>query len=116
MNVELQVNNSVNPGARFLTWAPSPFRIRVTNPAGATTPTVKVQISAKPKAGGGTVVFRAAATGNFSSGISVDVPANGTSLSFFAAGKFGQPSSANGDVAIEARTGNTLVGTVPVMV
>jgi tyrosinase len=116
MNVELQVNNSVNPASRFLTWAPSPCRIRVTNPAGATTPTVKIQIAAKSKAGGGTVVLRSGTTGSFSNSVSVAVPTNGTSVSFFAAGKFGQPSSESGDVAIEARTGTTVVGSVPVMV
>jgi tyrosinase len=116
MNVELQVNNSVNPGARFLTWAPSPCRIRVTNPAGVTTPTVKIQIAAKSKAGGGTVVFRTGTSGNFAASITVQVPVNGSSVSFFAAGKFGQASVENGDVAIEARTGTTVAGSVPVMV
>jgi tyrosinase len=77
---------------------------------------VRVQIGAKSKAGGGTVVFRAGTTGNFSTSVTVAVPTNGTSVSFFAAGKFGQPSSDNGDVIIEARTGTTVVGSVPVMV
>ena len=45
MNVELQINNSASPGARFVSWAPSPCRIRVTNPSGATSPTVNVQIT-----------------------------------------------------------------------
>jgi len=35
MDVELQINNSASPNARFVSWAPSPCRIRVTNPAGA---------------------------------------------------------------------------------
>ena len=41
---------------------------------------------------------------------------NGTSVPFFVAGRFGRPSAGNGDVRIEARTGTTLVGSVPVMV
>ena len=45
MNVELQINNSVSPEARFVSWAPSPCRIRVTNPSGATSPVVNVQIT-----------------------------------------------------------------------
>ena len=32
MNVELQITNSVSPRARFVTWAPSPCRMRVTDP------------------------------------------------------------------------------------
>jgi hypothetical protein len=46
MNVELQINNSVSPGAQFVCWAPSRCRIRVSNPAGATTPSVSVGITA----------------------------------------------------------------------
>jgi Common central domain of tyrosinase. len=116
VDVELQINNSVDPGARFVTWAPSPCRIRVTNPAGATSPNVDVQITGKSTASGGAVVFRANTTGQFSDSLTVSVPTGGSSVSFFIAGKFGQPSVNNGDVTIEARAGTTLVGSVPVMV
>jgi tyrosinase len=64
MDVELQINNSANPLARFVTWAPSPCRIRVTNPSGATTPTVNVTITGVSVAGGGTVVFPSGTTGS----------------------------------------------------
>jgi len=116
MDVELQINNSLDPGARFVTWAPSPCRIRVTNPAGATAPTVDVRITGRSAASAGAVVFRAGTTGQFSDSLSLTVPTNGTSVSFFTAGKFGRPSLANGDVTVEARAGNTLLGSVPVMV
>ena len=116
MDIELQINDSVDPRARFLTWAPSPCRIRVTNPAGATAPAVNVQITGKSTASGGAVVFRAGATGSFSNSLTVSVPTNGNSVSFFTAGKFGSPSSSNGDVTVEARAGTTLLGSVPVMV
>jgi tyrosinase len=116
MNVELQINNSVNPTARFVAWAPSPCRIRVTNPSGATTPTVNVQITGTSVAGGGAVVFRSTTTGPFSDSLTVPVPINGTSVPFFVAGRFGRPSVNAGDVTIEARTGTTLVGSVQVMV
>jgi tyrosinase len=116
MNVELQINNSVSPTARFVTWAPSPCRIRVTNPSGATTPTVNVQITGKSVTGGGAVVFRKSTTGTFSTSLTLPVPINGTSVAFFVAGRFPQASVNNGDVTIEARTGTTLVGSVKVMV
>jgi tyrosinase len=116
MNVELQINNSASPTARFVSWAPSPCRIRVTNPSGATTPTVNVQITGRSAATAGAVVFRAGTTGAFSSSLTVTVPVNGASVPFFVAGLFGRPSVNNGDVTIEARTGATLVGSVPVMV
>jgi len=116
MNVELQINNSASPNARFVSWAPSPCRIRVTNPAGASSPTVNVKIAGVSAAGGGAVGFRSGTTGAFSSSVTLPVPINGTSVPFFVVGRFGQPSVNNGDVTIEARTGTTLVGSVPVMV
>ena len=116
MDVELQVNNSAAADARFLTWAPSPCRIRVTNPSGATGPTVNVRIASVSAASGGELVFRLGTTGAFASSLTVSVPINGTSVPFFAAGRFGRPSVANGDVRIEARMGTTLVGSLPVMV
>jgi tyrosinase len=116
MNVELQINNSISARARFVSWTPSPCRIRVTNPAGATTPTVNVRITGRSTATGGAVVFRTGTTGSFTTGISVTVPINGLSVPFFVAGQFGKPSINNGDVRIEARVGSTLVGSVTVMV
>jgi tyrosinase len=116
MNVELQINNSVSPDARFVSWVPSPCRIRVTDPSGATSPTVSVQITGVSAASGGAVVFRSGATAPFSNSVTLPVPINGATVPFFVAGKFGRPSVNNGDVRIEARTGTTLVGSVQVMV
>ena len=61
-------------------------------------------------------MFRRGTTGAFANSLTVTVPINGTSVPFFAAGRFGRPSVNNGDVRIEARVGATLVGSVPVMV
>lgn len=116
MNVELQINNSVNPGARFVTWSPSPCRIRMTNPTGATTPTVTVRITGRSTATGGVVVFRSGTTGAFVTSLSLTLPTHGLTVPFFVVGRFGRPSLNNGDVVIEARVGTTLVGSVPVMV
>ena len=116
MDVELQVNNSPATDARFLTWAPSPCRIRVTNPSGASGPIVNVRVASVSAASGGELVFRRGTTGAFASSLTLPVPVNGTSVPFFAAGRFGRPSVSNGDVKIEARMGTTPVGSVPVMV
>ena len=116
MVVELQINNSTSANARFVTWAASPARVRVTNPSGATTPAVNLRISARTVVGGGAVAFRAGTTGAFASSITLAVPINGTSVPFFVAGVFGRPSVTNGDVTIEARFGTTVVGSVGVMV
>lgn len=116
MDVELQINNSTSPAARFVTWSPSPCRIRVTNPSGATSPTVNVRITGVSVAGGGAVVFRRNPTGSLSASLTLPVPINGASVPFFVAGRFGRPSVNNGDVTIEARNGAALVGSVQVMV
>ena len=116
MTVELQINNGVSPMTRFVSWAPSPSRIRVTNPSGATTPLVNVQITGRSTAGGGEATFGRNATGPFSSSLTVAVPIAGASVPFFVAGRFGRPSVNNEDVRIEARTGTTIVGSVQVMV
>ncbi|MGH8542821.1 MAG: tyrosinase family protein [Gammaproteobacteria bacterium] len=115
-NVELQINNSVSPSAQFVTWAPSPCRIRVTNPSGATSPIVNVQITGISVASGGAVVFRSNTTAAFSNSLTVPVPISGASAPFIIAGRFGRPSVNNGDVRIEARNGTALVGSVQVMV
>lgn len=116
MTVELAINNSVDARARFVSWTPSPCRVRMTNASGATGATVNVQISGKSAAGGGMVVFRKGTTGPFSNSLSLPLPTNGTAVSFFVDGKFGSPSSNNGDVTIQAAVGGTVVGSVPVMV
>src|SRR5258708_34871289 len=108
MTVELQINNSMDPKAQFVTWAPSPCRIRVTNPSGATTPTVNVQIAGISVATGGAVVFRAGSTGAFSDSLTLSVPVNGASVPFFAAGKIWRASVNPGGGEIEARSGAAL--------
>jgi len=116
MNVELQINNSINPRAQFVSWTPSPCRIRVTNPSGALTPTITIRLLSTSAATAGAVVFRRGTTGAFANTLTLTVPINGTSVPFFVAGKFGRPSSSNADVRIDARFGTLLVGSVKVMV
>jgi tyrosinase len=116
MDVSLEINNSITPEAQFVAWSPSPCRIRVTNPSGTNTPTVSVKIAGVSAANGGAVGFRSGTTGAFASTLTLTVPTNGATVPFFTAGKFGQPSTTNGDVKIEARVGSTLVGSAKVMV
>jgi tyrosinase len=123
MKVELQINDSSNALARFVGWAPSPCRIRVTDPAGAVGRTTSIQLRSVSAANGGALVFRQGATGAFATTLRLTVPVNGTSVPFFVAGRFGQPSTENGDVRIEAHAQLsatsrvlTLVGRVALMV
>ena len=116
MRAELQINNSPQQGARFIAWAPSPCRIRITDPSGAPSPTVTLTVRAQAAPGGGAVVFRAGTSGAFANTLSLTVPIGGASVPFFVAGKFLSPSTNAGDVTVEARMGTTLVGSVPLMV
>src|SRR5688500_9980166 len=114
MNAELQINNSPNSTARFVNWAPSQCRIRITNPAGSQgNATPNLRITGISTATGGAVNFRRGTTGQFATSLILPVPINGNWASFFIAGRFGRPSINLGDVRIEARLGNALVGSVP---
>ena len=115
MDVELQVNNSAAPEARYVSWAPASCRVRVTNPTGATSP-VNLTITGVSAASGGAVVFRRSTTGSFSNSLTLSVPITGASVPFFVAGRFGRPSVKDRDVKIEARAGATRVGSAEVMV
>src|SRR5262245_1363032 len=116
MAVEFRINNSVDLKARYLSWAPSPCQIRVTDAAGAAVPGATLTISGKSAASGGAVVFRKGTSGSFVNSISLTTTADGKSASFFVAGKFGKPSLKDGDVSIQAAIKGKVAGSVPVMV
>ena len=116
MKVEIEVNNSTDPKAQFVTWTPSPCRIRVTDPTGAAASTVNLRISATAAATGGEVVFRSGTSGAFSATLTLQVPTSGSTVPFFAAGRFGRASTRNGDATVQARMRTTSVGSSDVMV
>jgi tyrosinase len=115
MTADLEINNSANARARYLTWFPSPCRIRLTDASGATGP-VNVTLTGRSTATGGVVRFRTTQAGAASTSISLSLPISGGSVPFFVSGLFGRPSTSDGDVTIEARAGTTVIGRVPVMV
>ncbi|MCX6604129.1 MAG: tyrosinase family protein, partial [Acidobacteria bacterium] len=120
MNVEIQINNSIQPTARFVTWAPTPCRIRITNPVGFVTPIVQVSLSQTALAGGGSIVFATTPTAAGTPTITLPVPLNGGSVTFFIRGT--APSNANPGISIRATAGPLpilpaqTVGSVPIMV
>ena len=116
MDVEIQINNSPNANARFITWAPAPSRIRITNPAGSQGQgTPNIRISGRSTTNSGAVVFRRGTTGAFASSLTLQVPVNGNWVTFFTAGQFGRPSVNLDDVRVEARhgNGNQVIGSTP---
>jgi tyrosinase len=116
MDVEIQINDNPNANSRFVTWAPAPCRVRVTNPAGSQGQgTPSIRISGRSTTNGGAVVFRRGTTGAFASSLTLQVPVNGNWVTFFTAGQFGRPSVNLGDVRLEARkgNGNQVIGSTP---
>lgn len=111
MDVEIQINNSPQPAARFVNWAPSACRIRVTNPAGSQgNATPNIRLRGVSTTTGGAVNFRQGANDPFATTLTLPVPINGNWARFQIAGRFGRPSLSLNDVKIEARLGNALVG------
>lgn len=103
MKVDIDINNSTAIAARFVSWASSPCRIRVTDPAGIPGATVPVRLDRQGPAAGGVIEFSTVATGPFSAVLNLTLPKNGNSVNFFIRGIFGKPSSTNGDVQIRVR-------------
>jgi len=121
MKVELQINNSTRERARYVGWAPSPCRIRVTDPSGVIAPAVEVVLTSVSGATGGVVLFRKTSTGTSSSTLTIKVPTNGATVPFFVLGR--RASTNDRDVSIEGRLKSpnplvkgALVGTVNLMV
>jgi len=115
MDVEVRINNSTSPRARYVTWVPSPCSVRVSNPSGVLGP-VSVTLRNKPLVKGGLVVFRRSRTSAASTTLNLLLPINGTSIGFFMSGRFGSPSRRDGDAIIQVLRGSTVVGEVSLMV
>lgn len=115
MRVEFAINNSTSPAARYLTWAPSPLRMRLLDAAPATGG-VTVTLSVSRQANGGSVRYSLTENGTFRTTLRVVLPTNGTSVTTFVRGNFGNASRTDGDVSIVAKAGTTQLGTMPVMV
>src|SRR5262245_48618320 len=100
MNVQLAVK-SVDPKGRvMLTWTPAQATARLLNPSG----TAALPVTLRSAAGtGGQVSFAAKRTGTFTPTLQLLLPASGAPVTFFVAGRFGRPSVALDDAAIEVR-------------
>lgn len=116
MNVEIQINNSPDPLARYVTWSPSPCRVRVSDPSDATSQSILVRLSAASSPGGGEVRFRKGTTGPFTAHLDVTLQVTGQSESFYIAGTFGRASTQDGDITVAASAGSSQLGSVPLMV
>jgi tyrosinase len=116
MIAEVQINNSTSAKARYVSWAPSPCRVRLSNPTGAIGPLVNVTLKSVSAGKGGAIQFRKTANGKATATLALRLPIDGGSVPFFVAGKFGRSSTNDGDVRIEVRAGTTLIGRTTLMV
>jgi tyrosinase len=112
MALEIEINGSVAPEARYIAYAPSPCRIRQTSAAGPLPVTLRSQPA---QAGGGEAVFYSAPGAPSSSTLQLTLPADGSWVDFGLGGKWQAPSVDDGDCLLIA-TGNGATLTVPLMV
>lgn len=116
MTVDLEINNSADPLARYVSWRLSPCRVRLSDSTGAAPPSQKVTIGSRSSQSGGAVEFRLKPKDKATANISVDLPTNGNPVPFFVSGVFGRPSNNDQDVQIEVRNGAASLGQVSLMV
>lgn len=112
MALEVEINGTTDPAARYLTFAPSPCRIRQDPAAGDLAVTLR---SRRAQPAGGDVLFFATPTSSSTATLDLTLPANGDPVNFWTAGKWGNPSCDDGDCLLvaESAEGET---TVPLMV
>ena len=114
MAIEIRINDSLDPKARYITYAASSCQIRQTPAAAGLNVTLSSRAAV---AGGGEAVFYgnrtvgAAATPT----LTLTLPAAGTWVNFGLGGKLGKPSLEDSDCLLVATAGRTIV-TVPLMV
>lgn len=114
MPIEIRINNSLDPKARYITYAPSSCQIRQT-PA---TAALNVTLSSRAaNTGGGEAVFYAKRTqgAQATSTLTVTLPAAGTWVDFGLGGRPGKPSVDDLDCLLVASSTSENV-TVPLMV
>jgi len=114
MAIEIRINDSLDPKARYITYAPSACQIRQTPAAAALTVTLSSR--AVPAGGGEAVFYANRAVGAPSTPtLTVTLPAAGTWVNFGLGGKPGKPSVRDHDCHLVATAGATSV-TIPLMV
>ena len=116
LTVALSLNDRPDASGAYVTWAPSPCKVRVVNADGRTG-TISVTLRNAPQ-GIGKVQFRSSATGAPSDTLTLNLAASGTPATCFVSGRFGTPSVADRDAIIEIREGSPpkSVGAFPLMV
>ena len=115
MPIEIRINDSLDPKARYISFAPSPCQIRQTAAKAAQTVTLS---SRAAQTGGGEAVFYAqrAIGAQSTPTLSLTLPAAGTWVDFGLAGRPGRPSVDDLDCLLVASAPGAADVIVPLMV
>lgn len=106
MRTEITINGSANLASNYIAWAPVPCQILLAD-AGETTNPVGVRLSNQNPSQGGQIVFYSAVPGPALDELQLTLPVDGSPVSFFIAGKFGNPSTTDKDAIIETQDAGT---------
>src|SRR5512142_2059493 len=101
LTTQIIINGNPSPEAKYITWSPVPSEIRRTDSGGAASMQMIKLRNQNPSQGGQLLLFAPfPGPGKFDHGqdeLVLALPPDGTPVSFFVAGKFGSPSSADKD-------------------
>jgi len=100
MRTEITINASNNPAANYIGWAPVRSQIRLADLSGVTGP-VTVRLRNQNSGTGGQITFFSTILRTWGDELPLTLPANGSPVDFFIAGRFGRPSMADRDAAIQ---------------
>jgi tyrosinase len=106
--VEVEINHTASQVDDYITWSPTPARIRISN-SGSVTGTYPVVLHNMDPANGGQLLFAPwanpwpAGTTATGSSLALTLPADGSWAEFVVAGKFTRPSTRDKDAVIEVR-------------
>lgn len=99
--LELSVNGTADANARYVGWTPAPCALRVLDADGAAAP-IAVVLDNRTGAGG-KLAYRLERKDPAADTLRLDLPVDGSPVGFFVAGRFGAPSSADGDAPLRVR-------------
>jgi tyrosinase len=111
MNIQITIDGADAAGANYITWAPVHGTISLAEAGGSTGSVDVVLRNQNPSGKGGQIVFREVIPGEEQDTLQLSLPADGTPVDLFVAGKFGRPSLEDEDAvieAVEANSGNVL--------
>ena len=112
MTLEVEINGTAGADGRYLTFAPSPARVRQL-PAGADVDVTLSSTTTTPD--GGEIVFYSAPDAASEETLQLQLPASGDWVNFHVGGRWGSPSSADQDCELLASTAVDRLA-VPLMV